>query len=299
MSHDVSSVYEPVTALRALQVGVAIFPTIRGIGPAELARAAEDRGFESLFFPDHTHIPVASANTFLGEERPVPEYYREMLDPFVALTAAACVTTRLRLGTGICLVTGRDPIVTAKTVATLDQLSGGRVIFGVGAGWNVHELENHGTDPRRRFAVMRERVLAMKAIWTQEEASYHGDYIDFGPIWSWPKPLQKPHPPILIGGNGPRALERVLEYGDGWLPEFEPTLLERVAELQQRAREAGRAQIDVTIYSARLEAVDQYRDVGANRCVFWLPPNDRDSALRRLDEIASALALGRPPEQQA
>ena len=276
--------------MRALKIGVAIFPTARGIAIPELARVAEERGFESLFLPEHTHIPVASRNTFLGREREVPEYYSEILDPFVALTAAASATRSLRLGTGICLITERDPIVTAKAVATLDQLSGGRVVFGVGAGWNVHELRNHGTDPRHRFALMRERVEAMKAIWTQDEASYHGRFVEFDRIWSWPKPLQQPHPPILIAGNGPKALDRVLDYGDGWLPEFESELVERIAELRRRARERGRP-VEVTVYSARLEMVERYAEAGAERCVFWLPPNDEHGPLARLDEIANALEL--------
>lgn len=281
-----------ITILQRMKFGVAIFATDRGIQPGELARRAEERGFESLFFPDHTHIPVASANSFLGGDAPVPDYYREMFDPFIALTAAACATTTLRIGTGICLVTERDPIATAKAVATLDHLSGGRMIFGVGAGWNTEELRNHGTDPRRRFALMRERVEAMKAIWTEDEASYHGEFVNFDRIWSWPKPVQKPHPPILIGGNGPKALDRVLAYGDEWLPEFEPNLLERIAELQRRAKELRRRDgLPVTVFSAQLEAVNKYREVGAHRCVFWLPPNDADAARQRVDELADALGL--------
>jgi probable F420-dependent oxidoreductase len=282
-----------MTTSRALRVGVAIFPTMRGIHPAELAREAEEMGFDSLFFPEHTHIPVASQNTFLGGNHPVPEYYRETLDPFVALTAAATATSTLLLGTGICLITERDPIATAKAIATLDQLSGGRFVFGIGAGWNTYELENHGTDPSRRFAVMRERVEAMQAIWSQDEASYHGKYVDFDRIWSWPKPLQRPHPPILIGGNGPKALDRVLAYGDGWLPEYEPNLFDRITELRQRALELGRQRIEITVYSARLDAVGDYLRVGADRCVFWLPPDDRSAALNRLEELASAFKLSR------
>jgi probable F420-dependent oxidoreductase len=277
-----------------VKFGVAVFATEHGIHPAELARLAEERGFESLFVPDHTHIPAASANTYLGGTAAVPDYYREMLDPFVALAAAACATQRLRIGTGICLVTERDPIATAKAVATLDWLSGGRFVFGVGAGWNVHELRSHGTDPGRRFAVMRERVEAMKRIWTQDEASYEGRFVTFDRIWSWPKPAQKPHPPILIAGNGPRVLERVLTYGDGWLPEFEPNLPERIAELQRQARQRGLNGMPVTVYSARLELLEAYERAGAERCVFWLPPNDPSGALRRLDELARALDLREP-----
>jgi probable F420-dependent oxidoreductase len=275
-----------------MKFGVAIFVTGLGIQPGELALRAEQRGFESLFFPDHTHIPAASANSFLGGSAPVPQHYREMLDPFVALTAAACSTTTLRVGTGILLVTQRDPIATAKAVATLDHLSGGRLIFGVGAGWNTDELRNHGADPHRRFALMRERVEAMKAIWTEDEATYHGEFVNFDRIWSWPKPVQTPHPPILIAGNGPKALDRVLDYGDEWLPEFEPNLLERIAELQRRAHELGRPDgVPVTVYSAKPELVERYREVGAHRAVFWLPPNDAAGAVRRLDELAEALGL--------
>jgi probable F420-dependent oxidoreductase len=280
-------------ASETMKFGVAVFITEDGIHPSELARLAEERGFESLFFPDHTHIPVVSQNTFPWRDGIVPVEYRQLLDPFVALTVAACATTRLRIGTGLCLVTERDPIITAKAVATLDHLSAGRLIFGVGAGWNIHELHNHGTDPKRRFALMRERVEAMKVIWTESEASYHGKFVTFDKIWSWPKPAQKPHPPVLIGGNGPRAIDRVLAYGDEWLPEPEPALTERIRELQDRAQDEGKPNgVPVTVYSARLEEVENYREAGVHRCVFWLPPNDADAARRRLDELASELPLG-------
>src|SRR5215510_3238680 len=188
-----------------------MFPTRYSIGIVELARAVEERGFESLFVPEHTHIPTSRRSPWPGGADLPPEY-RETLDPFLALTAAATVTERIRLGTGICLVVERDPITTAKEVATLDLLSGGRFLFGIGGGWNREEMENHGTDPKQRFKVMRERVLAMKEIWTKEEPSYRGRFVRFDPIWSWPKPVQRPHPPILIGGSGDRVLERVVEY---------------------------------------------------------------------------------------
>src|SRR3954454_10027000 len=169
-----------------------------------------------------------------------------MLDPFVACSAAAVVTERLKIGIGVCLVTERDPIVTAKQVASVDQLSGGRLDFGVGAGWNREEMANHGTDPRRRFSVMRERIEAMKEIWTADEATYHGEHVSFDRIWSWPKPVQRPYPPVLVGGDGPKVLERVLAYGDAWFPDYAPEgILDRIPELRARAAEAGRDDVQV------------------------------------------------------
>ncbi len=200
-----------------MKFGLAMFVTEDTPSPSELARTAEERGFESLFFPEHTHIPASRDTPYpAGGELP-PEYSRTY-DPFVALTAAAAATERLLVGTGICLVVERDPIITAKEVATLDHISGGRFLFGVGAGWNVEEMRNHGTDASHRFGLMRERIEAMKAIWTEDEASYSGRHVNLERIWAWPKPLQKPHPPILVGGNGPRVVDRVLAYGDEWMP---------------------------------------------------------------------------------
>lgn len=269
--------------------GLAIFLTDEGIAPTELAQLAEAAGFESLFVPDHTHIPVARTSTApRGGE--LPREYSRMLDPFVALTAAASATSQLRVGTGLCLVIERDPITTAKQVATLDFLSGGRVLFGVGAGWNLEEMRNHGTDPARRFALMRERVEAMKAIWTQDEAMYSGEFVSFDPIWSWPKPLQRPHPPILIGGNGPRVLERVLAYGDEWLPEPQPGLADRIQELRSRSEAAGR-DIPVTVYGARVGGLEEYARAGVHRCVHWLPPRDGKATARRVRELAKLLEL--------
>jgi probable F420-dependent oxidoreductase len=273
--------------------GLAIFATDEGIAPAGLARLAEERGFESLFFTDHTHIPAARTSPApRGGE--LPREYSRILDPFVALTAAALATTELRVGTGICLVVERDPIATAKAVATLDFLSDGRFLFGVGAGWNLEEMENHGTDPSRRFALMRERVLAMKAVWTEEEASFSGEFVNFDRIWSWPKPVQDPHPPVLIGGNGPRAIQRVLAYGDEWLPEPEEGLAQRMHELQEAAQSAGRRAIPVTVYGAKPEEVETYTAAGAHRCVYWLPPRDAERTVERVNELAAHLGLDQP-----
>ena len=269
--------------------GIAIFETDEGIVPAELAREAEGLGFESLFFPDHTHIP-ASRRSAAPRGGELPREYSRLLDPFVALTSAAAATTTLRLGTGVCLVVERDPIATAKAAATLDLLSDGRFLFGVGAGWNLEEMEDHGTDPSRRFALMRERVEAMKAIWTSEEASYEGEFVHFDRIWSWPKPVQKPHPPVMIGGNGPRAVERVLAYGDEWLPEPEEGLADRMHELRRRSAAAGR-EVPITVYGVRVEEVDVYAAAGAHRCVHWLPPRDAERTTRRLRELAHDLDL--------
>jgi len=269
--------------------GVAIFATDEGIAPAELAREAEALGFESLFFPDHTHVP-ASRTSAAPRGGELPREYSRLLDPFVALTAAAAATTTLRVGTGLCLVVERDPIVTAKAVATLDLLSGGRFLFGVGAGWNLEEMQNHGTDPSRRFALMRERVEAMKVIWTNDEASYSGQFVHFEGIWSWPKPMQKPHPPVMIGGNGPRVIERVLAYGDEWLPEPEEGLPERMHELRRRSQVADRV-VPITVYGARVGDVEMFEATGAHRCVYWLPPRDPERTTSRLRELAVELGL--------
>ena len=189
-----------------MKFGLTIFPTAETIQPAALGRLAESHGFESLWFPEHTHIPVSRETPYPGGGE-LPDEYARIYDPFVALTAAAAATERLLVGTGICLIVERDPITTAKEVATIDRVSGGRFLFGVGAGWNLEEMANHGTDPQSRFSLMRERIEAMKEIWTGDEASYHGRHVDFEPIWSWPKPLQRPHPPILVGGNSGGALD--------------------------------------------------------------------------------------------
>ena len=224
-----------------MKIGVFYFPVDYGINIAELARALEERGFESLFVPEHTHIPVSRRTPFpSGGE--LPKRYAHTHDPFVALSFAAAVTKNLRLGTGICLIPERDPIVTAKEVASLDQLSGGRFEFGIGGGWNVEEMENHGARYNTRFKLMRERILAMKALWTQEEAEYHGEMVDFDKVWSYPKPAQKPHPPILLGGETDYTLRRVVEYCDGWFPRpgRGVEIREQLARLNRMAAEKGR-----------------------------------------------------------
>jgi probable F420-dependent oxidoreductase len=269
-----------------MDLGLALFPTDESIRPDVLARLAEERGFESLFFPEHTHIPVGGGSPYPGGGE-LPRPYTRTLDLFVAMGAALGATTRLRVGSGICLVIQRDPIVTAKEVATLDLLSGGRVEFGVGAGWNRPEIEAHGTDFSRRFGLMRERVEAMKAIWTQEEASYAGEQVAFGPIWSWPKPVQAPHPPVLVGGNGPRVLDRVLRYGDGWIPNRQEGLGERIEELRSRA---GR-QVPVTYFGApaKPEAIELMREAGVDRVLFMVPSDGADRAEARVDQFAALL----------
>jgi probable F420-dependent oxidoreductase len=276
-----------------MRFGLAMFVTEDTPSPPELARMAEDRGLESLFFPEHTHIPASRESPYpAGGELP-PEYSRTY-DPFVALTAAAAATERLLVGTGICLVVERDPIITAKAVATLDHISGGRFLFGVGAGWNVEEMRNHGTDASHRFGLMRERIDAMKAIWTEDEASYHGRYVDLERIWAWPKPLQKPHPPILVGGNGPRVIDRVLAYGDEWMPNRiagDDAFIARLDELAARASEAGRAPIPVTLAGIMRDPVriERFERAGVHRGLFWLPAAGRDEVEAALDRITAAV----------
>ena len=279
-----------------MDYGVTMFPTDYAIPATELARACEDLGFESLFFPDHTHIPVSRRTPYpAGGE--LPQEYSHTLDPFVAMAAAAAVTTRLRVGTGICLVVERDPIMTAKEVASVDHLSGGRVIFGIGGGWNLEEMENHGTRPATRWKLMRERVLAMKRIWTDDEASFEGEHVRFDPIWSWPKPVQKPHPPVLVGGDGPRTLQRVIEYGDGWIPiggfRSPESLRHRIDELQRLAKDAGRGAIPVSLFGASMkpEWLEAVAEAGVSRTVFFMPPAGADEVLPRLKHAATVAGL--------
>jgi probable F420-dependent oxidoreductase len=277
-----------------MELGLAHFATDYGLHPAELGRAAEERGFESLFLPEHTHIPVSRDTPYPGGGELPPEY-SHTLDPFVALTAAAAVTERLKVGTGVCLIIERDPIVTAKEVATLDRVSGGRFLFGVGAGWNKEEMRNHGTDPATRFRRMRESVEAMKAIWTRDEAEYHGRIVDFDPIWSWPKPVQRPHPPVLVGGLGEKVLDRVVAYGDEWIPNRVTSpeeLGERIVELQRRAEAAGRDRIPVTVFGAKPEArlLGRLRDAGVTRSLFYLLPGKPGDVEGQLDSLAKVAA---------
>jgi probable F420-dependent oxidoreductase len=272
-----------------VRFGVYLFPTAYALSVAELARAAEARGFESLWLPEHTHIPVSRRTPWLGGGA-LPEEYRHTLDPFVALATAAAATERLRLGTGVCLVTERDPITLAKEVASLDLLSGGRFLFGIGAGWNVEELAHHGTEFGTRWRVLRERVLAMKAIWTCEEPQFHGEYVNFERIWLYPKPVQKPHPPLFLGAATPRGRDRVIEYCDGWLPLAGRGLdiVAGVRDLRARAERAGRdpETIATTVYAAPPDAgtLDAYRRAGVDRAVFALPSAGRDTVLPLLDQ---------------
>ncbi|MEV5752402.1 LLM class F420-dependent oxidoreductase [Actinoallomurus sp. NPDC052308] len=273
-----------------MKFGVATFVTDEGIAPADLGRVLEERGFESLFVAEHTHIPVKVESQWPeGDELP-RKYYRT-LDPFVALTSAAEATERLLVGTGILLLVERDPIVTAKEIASLDRVSAGRVVVGVGAGWNREEMRDHGTDPRTRVELLRERILAMREIWTRDEAEFHGRFVNFDPIYCWPKPVQRPHPPILVGGSGPTTLDRVLEYGDGWMPTYglgTDEITRRTAELERRATEVGRGHLPVSVYAvpADREVVARLAEAGVERVLFDLPTVPAEETRRVLDEFA-------------
>ncbi|WP_433477751.1 LLM class F420-dependent oxidoreductase [Spirillospora sp. CA-142024] len=269
-----------------MKFGVSTFVTDDGIGPAALGRALEERGFGSLFVAEHTHIPVKRESPWPGGAE-LPRHYYRSLDPFVVLTSAAAVTERLRVGTGIALVVQRDPIVLAKEVASLDLISGGRAVLGVGAGWNREEMRNHGTDPRTRMRLLRERVLAVKELWTKDEAEFHGEFVDFDPVFSYPKPVQDPHPPVLIGGAGPTTFDRVVEFGDGWLPIYgrgAGGLAARISELRERA---GR-RVPVTVFgvSPEREAVEDLAAAGADEALFNLKTAPEDDTLRDLDRLA-------------
>jgi probable F420-dependent oxidoreductase len=278
-----------------MRVGVFYFPTDYGIDISELARAAEERGFESLLLPEHTHIPTSRRTPYPGGGE-LPKAYSHTHDPFVALSFAAAATKKILLGTGICLIPQRDPIVTAKSVASLDRLSGGRFLFGIGGGWNVDEMENHGARYETRFKLMRERILAMKALWTQEEAAFHGEMVNFDPVWSYPKPAQRPHPPILLGGDSDHTLKRVVEFCDGWLPIGRPGFKakEAVARLRQAAAAAGRdfSTLSISVFGAPADeaALAEYREVGIERALLAIPDLTRDEILGVLDKHARLVA---------
>lgn len=274
---------------------IATFVTDEGISATSLARALEERDFESLFVPEQSHIPSNRETPYPGGGDLPHSYYRS-LDPFVALSAAAAVTEKLVVGTSICQLFQRDPIHTAKSVSSVDQVSRGRFIFGVAGGWNREEMRHHGTEPRTRFALMRERVLAMKELWTQEEAEFHGEYVDFSKSYQWPKPVQTPHPPVLIGGMSEKTIERVLEYGDGWMPNMigqEPEALDGLmGQLRHRADELGQERTHVTLIGAPMDkaVISHYRDLGIDRCALLLPTKSESETLGILDMMAGFLA---------
>jgi probable F420-dependent oxidoreductase len=274
-----------------MRVGAFYFPTDYGINMAELARVLEDRGFDSLFVPEHTHIPASRKSPFPGGGE-LPKRYSHTHDPFVALAFAAAATKKLKLGTGILLVPQHEPIVTAKSIASLDQLSGGRFIFGIGGGWNVEEIENHGAKYQTRFKQMREHVLAMKELWTKDEASFDGEFVKFDRVWSWPKPAQQPHPPIILGGETDHTLRRVIEYCDGWFPRprggFD--VVKGVAHLRQMAEKAGRDPSTITtiVFGSANDAkvLESYDKAGIQSALLAIPDESRDEILRYLDKIA-------------
>jgi probable F420-dependent oxidoreductase len=267
--------------------------------PDAFARAAEERGFESVWFAEHSHIPVSPATP--GPPPPgepgLPRPYYAVGDPFVALAMAAAVTESLKVGTGICLVPQRDVFQTAKQVASLDCFSGGRFLFGVGAGWNVPEIENHGTKASERFAVMRERIEAMQQLWSEEQAEYHGNHVDFGPAYAWPKPVQQPHPPIHVGGAGLRAIRRAVRYGDGWIPLMsggDDDPVDLLPALREQLEAAGRdpETFEVSIYFCppTLETVERCREAGITRVLFPAPSVPEAELTRVLDTYAKLFA---------
>jgi probable F420-dependent oxidoreductase len=276
-----------------MDLGVTIFLTDKSIGAVELARAVEERGFESLFVPEHTHIPVSRRTPYPGGGE-LPDEYRRTHDPFVALSAAAAVTERLKLGTGICLVAQHDTIVLAKEVASLDALSNGRFVFGIGYGWNVDEMEDHGVVPKERREYVREQMLAMQSLWQDEEASFDGKYVKLSPSWAWPKPTQQPRPPVFIGGApGPTLFRHIAEYADGWMPIGGAGVRDSLPALRAAFEDAGRdpANIDVLIFFSIPDKgkIDYYREMGVTRTVFGLPSAGPDVVLPLLDRYAELL----------
>ena len=279
-----------------MHVGAAMFFTDYSMAPAELGRALEERGFESIWAPEHSHIPLSRKSSF-PSGGDLPKQYYDVMDPFVSLTAAAVATNKLKVGTGVCLVIQRDTIQTAKLVASLDQVSGGRFLFGIGGGWNQDEMEDHGTVYATRFKKMREQIEAMKAIWTENKPEYHGEIVAFPPMMTWPKPVQKPHPPVIIGGMFPHAARRALRYGDGWIPHSRRPQYEDVTDFlphfRQMAAEAGRdpASVPITVWGVGedLGRLQRYRDLGVARVVVSLPSEAAEKILPRLDRWAALI----------
>ena len=277
-----------------MKYGIAMFPTDYAIQTDELARELEARGFESIWLPEHTHIPASRKSPWPGGPN-LPREYWHTLDPFVALGAAAAVTKTIKLGTGICLVIERDPILLAKEVASLDHLSRGRVLLGIGGGWNAEEMEHHGTPFAERWKILRERIGAMKAIWTQDEAEFHGKYVSFDRLWSFPKPVQKPYPPILMGGAGPHARQRAVDFDGHWIPiggrAYSEPIAESMADFRSRAEKAGRdpATLTVTIFGVVPDEsrVAALRDAGVTRAVFFVPSATGPVVLPLLDQYAA------------
>ncbi len=277
-----------------MQIGVALHTTDLSIDPAELAREAEARGFYSMYVPEHTHIPTSRRTPAPTGTQELADEYRRCLDPWVALAAAAAVTSRIRLGTGIALVAQHDTLALAKTIATLDFLSRGRVVLGVGYGWNHEEMENHGIDVRRRRALVREKMLAMQALWSQEVAEYRGEFVRFEPSWMWPKPVQQPRPRVLIGGAPGRILfAHVAEYADGWMPIGGAGVREALPELRRAMEERGRDPAGLHVVPLGIfpdpAKLEHYEKIGVTEAVLRLPSAPRDRVLPVLDDYARYL----------
>ena len=275
-----------------MDLGAYFFSTAYSIDIVELATELEQRGFESLLVPEHTHIPASRKTEWPGGGDLPKEYYHTY-DPFVALSFAAGATTTLKIGTGICLIPQRDAIITAKCVASLDHLSNGRFIFGIGGGWNVDEMENHGAEYSSRFQLLKENILAMKQFWTKEKGEFHGNFVDFDPAFSWPKPTQRPHPPIILGGETDYTLKRVVDFCDGWLPRPRANIAEGMTRLR-RVAEAGErdlSSISVTVFGAPpdKETLRSYAELGINRALLRVPTEDRDTCLKLLDSYMPLL----------
>jgi probable F420-dependent oxidoreductase len=279
-----------------MKFGASMFFTDYSMTPAALARAVEDRGFDILWAPEHSHIPLSRKTPFvMGGD--LPKRYYDTMDPFVTLTVAAMATTKLKVGTGVCLIAQRDPIQTAKLVASIDQVSNGRFVFGVGNGWNQDEMENHGTTFATRHKLARERIEAMKAIWTQTKPEYHGEFVDFGPMMTWPKPVQKPHPPIVVGGAFPYSARRAIRYGDGWMPQVTPTattpLPDLIPRFRQMAAEAGRdpASLAISIggQAPDIDLIKRYQDLDVERVSVSLLSEKEDTILPVLDQWVAVM----------